>query len=193
MALYSRNNLGRVDILINNAGIMPAKPLPATTAADVERIFAVNVFAQFHALRAYLPDFYAADAGHVVAMSSMAGVTGTAYLGAYCASKFAVKGMMDALAFEQRRERPRSKVKLTTVHPFTINTGLAVEPKTRFPWFIPITEPAECARVIIDGVRREEEEVFVPRFLTYFTRFGHCLPRRAQFAISDFLECNVSY
>ena len=81
-------------------------------------------------------------------MSSMAGITGTPNLVPYCASKFALRGMMEALFLELRQDRPESKVgaiftiliiltpslrqvHLTTIHPFTVDTGLAKKPRSR--------------------------------------------------------------
>ena len=190
----SRKLAGReITVLINNAGIMPAKPLLDFKPEEVEKIFAVNVYSQFWTLFEYLPGFIERDSGHIVSMCSMAGITGTPYLAPYCASKFAIKGLMDALFFEMRQDRPESKVKLTTVHPFTVNTGLAYEPTTEYPWIVPIVDPKDCAATVIEALRRELEEVFVPKHLQATSRIGKALPRRVQIAINDFLKCGVGY
>ena len=65
-------------------------------------MFRVNVYSQFWTLFEFLPEFLEANYGHVVAMSSTAGVTGTPNLTAYCATKYAIKGLMDALYLEHR-------------------------------------------------------------------------------------------
>jgi short-subunit dehydrogenase len=100
---------------------------------------------------------------------------------------------MDALQLELRQDRPDCNVRITTVNPFTINTGLAHEPTTRFPSLIPILEPEACARIIVDGIAADEEEVFVPRVLKYPFRAGRALPRKVQLALNDFLDCGVGY
>ena len=182
-----------VDVLINNAGIMPAKPLLNFKPEEVEKIFSVNVYSHFWTIFEYLPGFLSRDAGHVVCICSMAGITGTPYLAPYCASKFALKGLMDALFFEMRQDYPDSKVKLTTVHPFTVNTGLAHEPFTNYPWIVPIVEPKMCAEHIIEAFRRNLEEIFVPKHLQPFSRMGKTMPRKVQLAINDFLNCGVGY
>ena len=189
----TRSKVGEVTMLFNNAGIMPARPFLKFKPEEVEKIFNVNVFSQYWMLQEFLPDFLAADYGHIVSMSSMAGVTGTPYLVPYCSSKFAVKGLMDALFMELRQDHPNSRVQMTTVHPFTVNTTLPVDPTTRFPGLVPITEPDVCAQIAIEAVRRNDEEVFVPTRLLGLTRFGKALPRRVQLAISDYLECGVGY
>lgn len=172
---------------------MPAKPMLKFEPDEIQRLFDVNVFSQYWTMMEFMPGMIKRDHGHVVSMCSVAGITGTPYLVPYCSSKFAIKGLMDGLYLEMRQDMRKSKVKLTTVHPFTINTGLAVDPVTRFPKLIPIHEPSECAEQVIDGFRRNYEEVFVPKILGPVFRFGKCLPRRVQMALADFMDCGVGY
>ncbi len=84
-------------------------------------------------------------------------------------------------------------MKLTTVHPFTVDTGLAHNPRTRFPRLVPIVKPSECARVALEAARRDEEEVFVPRRLRMAMRVSRCFPRRAQLLAQDFLGVGVGH
>ena len=73
---------------------------------------------------------------------------------------------MNGLDLELRETRGADHpVKLTTVYPFTVNTGLAHDPTTRFPSIFPITEPEDCARAVIEGARRDQEEVYVPKVI----------------------------
>ena len=170
---------------------MPAKPFLNFSSSDIENIFRVNVFSQYWTLQEFLPDMIKAK-GHVVSICSVAGVQGTPYLVPYCSSKFALKGLMDALFFEIRKDHG-SRVTLTTVHPFTIDTGLAVNPTTRFPWLIPILTPEYCAEVITDAILKEEEEVFIPKHLSYGFRVGKLMPRRVEVAGIEFLNCGVGH
>ena len=66
----TRESVGPVTFLVNNAGIMPAKPFLNFKAEDVESIFKVNVFSQFWTLFEFLPSMILSDHGHVVCMSS---------------------------------------------------------------------------------------------------------------------------
>lgn len=93
---------------MNNAGIMPCRPLGEQTESEIRRTFEVNVFAHLWLLQATLPDMLAARRGHVVALSSVAGLGGLTNLVPYCGSKFAVKGMMEALSEELRKTSPVS-------------------------------------------------------------------------------------
>jgi len=180
-----------VAILVNNAGIMPAKPCLDFSPEEIERLFAVNVFSQYWTLREFLPDMLAANNGHVLSMCSIAGLTGAAFLAPYSSTKFAVKGLMETLGLDLRQEYPSTRVRLTTVHPFAVNTGLAMEARTRFPRLIPILEPRETASAALLAMRRGQEEVFVPGRLWVVARLGKIFPRRLQMAVMDFLDVGV--
>ena len=92
--------VGRVDVLINNAGIAESASIAETTDELYDRTMAVNVTAPFALTRALLPPMLAAGWGRIVAVASNAGLTGYAYSTAYCASKHAIVGLTRALAME---------------------------------------------------------------------------------------------
>merc|ERR1719300_2110614 len=144
--------------------------------AELEKIFFVNVFAQFYTVQELLPRMLNLNKGHIIAMSSMAGITGTPNLVPYCSSKFAVKGLMDALFLELRASRPDSNVSMTTIHPFVVDTGLAQKPRSRFQKFIPFTTPEDAAQMIISAMRRNEEYAFIPSFLCFMTAVSKLIP-----------------
>ena len=72
-----------------------------------------------------------------------------------------------------------------------MNTGLALKPTTRFDRFIPISEPDEAARIIIEAVRRNEKDVFIPRRLSALFAPVNLFPLSVKLALSDFLGCGV--
>ncbi|KAJ8886351.1 hypothetical protein PR048_012562 [Dryococelus australis] len=82
-------------------------------------------------LEAFLPSMIKNNHGHVVALSSMAGVMGIPNLVPYCASKYAVRGLMEAVAEELGEEVRDIDVKFTTICPFIVDTGLCKKPRTR--------------------------------------------------------------
>lgn len=190
-AKVTRESLGPVTILFNNAGIMPCKPFLKHSVSDLETVFKVNVFSQFFTLFEFLPDFLAAKRGHIVSLSSTAGVTGTPNLTAYCSTKHAIKGLMDSLFLEIKENHSDADIKMTTIHPFVVNTGLAQKPISRFNWLIPFTEPEEAARVIIDGMRRDEYSVFVPRHLLGLFAVSSIFPLKVKLSVYKFLGCGV--
>ena len=95
--------LGRVDVLVNNAGIAGSAPFDRTSDELWDQMMAVNVGGAFALCRALVPPMIAAGWGRVVNVASNAGLTGYAYTTAYCASKHAMIGMTRAIAVEVAR------------------------------------------------------------------------------------------
>ncbi|OON64752.1 short-chain dehydrogenase/reductase [Massilia sp. KIM] len=91
---------GGIDVLVNNAGYGHLGFFEESTAQDIRHQFDSNVFGLMEVTRAVLPSMRAAGAGHILNMSSLAGVRGSAFSSIYCASKFAVEGFSEALAEE---------------------------------------------------------------------------------------------
>jgi len=188
-AMLTRSKMGEVTLLFNNAGIMPCKSMFSFTEKEIEKIFAVNVYSQYWTVMEFLPRMISINKGHIVSLSSMAGVTGAPNLVPYCSSKFAVKGFMDALFLEMRASRPDTNISMTTIHPFVVETGLAQKPRSRFQKFIPFTSPADAARMIISAMRRNHEYAFIPSNLCFLTAVSKLIPRAGQLAIIDYLDC----
>jgi 2-keto-3-deoxy-L-fuconate dehydrogenase len=92
--------VGKVEILANVAGIGHVGTLPNTTAADLERLFAVNVRGVFNCCKAFVPGLLERKCGSVINMASVAGVVAIRERLAYTTSKFAVVGMTKALALD---------------------------------------------------------------------------------------------
>jgi len=99
-----RAELGPVAIMVNNAGIAPSAPFLKSDAALWRKVLDVDLMGAVHACRAVLPDMQAAQWGRVVNIASTAGLTGMAYVTAYCAAKHALIGFTRALAMETARK-----------------------------------------------------------------------------------------
>src|SRR5919202_1697929 len=104
------DELGRVDLLVNSAATDVPGPLEQLTAEDWDRVLAVNLRAPFLLSRAVFPRMRAAGRGTIVNISSVAGRRGWANPSAYCASKFALTGLTQALNAEGRRHGIRACV-----------------------------------------------------------------------------------
>ena len=91
---------GKVDVLVNNAGLMPVGITEAYTVADIERLFAVNFFGAVRAVRAVLPHMRAAGSGLLVHVTSLMGRVVFPFFGTYSASKFALEGLAEAYRYE---------------------------------------------------------------------------------------------
>ncbi|CAN92160.1 MULTISPECIES: SDR family NAD(P)-dependent oxidoreductase [Sorangium] len=119
--------LGRIDVLVNNAGVAESAPFDRTSDALWDRMLAVNVTGAFALCRALIPKMIARGFGRVVNVASTAGLVGCAYSTAYCASKHAMVGMTRAIALEIAR----TPVTINCVCPGWVNTRMADEAISR--------------------------------------------------------------
>jgi len=116
-----KESLGSIDILINNAGIGTFGTLLEMDHEQWERIIQTNVLGTYYVTRAALPTMLEQSGGSIINIASTAGERGFATGSAYCASKFAVMGMTEALMQEVRK----SNIRVTALTPSTVNTELA--------------------------------------------------------------------
>jgi NAD(P)-dependent dehydrogenase (short-subunit alcohol dehydrogenase family) len=163
-------DLGPVEVLFNNAGIISMGPVEETTLADFEDSVATHLYGAVNCTRAVLPGMLRAGGGRIVNISSIGGKIPVPHLSAYCAGKFALTGYSGAL----RAELGRRGVGVTTVCPFVMRTGSQVNAlfkgrhRDEFTWFMlagsiaPFSVPApDAARRIIAAVERNGAEVLV--------------------------------
>lgn len=91
---------GSIDVLVNNAGFGLLGAVEEATAAEVEQVYATNVFGLLAVTRAVLPHMRRQRSGHIINMSSIGGYAASAGWGVYGSTKFAVEGITEALALE---------------------------------------------------------------------------------------------
>jgi 3alpha(or 20beta)-hydroxysteroid dehydrogenase len=123
---------GRIDVLMNNAGVFLAAPLAETSLEDFRRVIDVNVVGVFLGMRAVAPSMGSRRAGSIVNVSSVAGLTGGPYLTAYAASKWAVRGMTKVVA----RELAALGVRVNSLHPGQIDTDMNARQREKTPELI---------------------------------------------------------
>lgn len=134
---------GRLDALVNNAGIGIMKPVAELTDAEWDTSLSTNLTGPFRLMRAVLPAMRGAGAGHIVNVSSVAGQVGFAGGGAYAASKFGLEGLSECLMQEVRRDG----IKVTILEPGSVDTRFdAKDPAKDTSWKI---APEEIARTIV--------------------------------------------
>ncbi|EZA56272.1 hypothetical protein DMN91_009692 [Ooceraea biroi] len=187
-----KKEVGDITILVNNAGIMPTHAFLDHTTDEIRQIFDVNVLAHFWLLQAFLPSMIEKNHGHIVALSSLAGIGGLPNLVPYCASKFAVRGLMEAMSEELRTSsKGKSLIKFTTIYPYMVDTGLCQKPKIRFPNAMPLVKPGQAASEIISAQRQEYRERSVPSFWFAISSPLRCLPDNAIYSLIDFFDTGV--
>lgn len=153
------DRLGRVDVLVNNAGIGLFKPWEDTTIEDVQRILDVNLLGAVRMTRALLPGMVERADGAIVNVASVAGLRGYPEHTAYCASKHALVGWSRAL----RKDLRGSGVSVVTICPPAVNTPFFAN--AGFPDFrerhrgLSLMSPEAVAKAIVDATARGEWEV----------------------------------
>jgi 3alpha(or 20beta)-hydroxysteroid dehydrogenase len=120
---------GRIDILLNNAGVFLAAPLQETSLEDFRRVMEVNAVGVFLGMRAVSPPMIEQRAGSIINVSSVAGLGGSPYLTAYAASKWAVRGMTKVVA----RELAPFGIRVNSLHPGQIDTEMNARQREKTP------------------------------------------------------------
>jgi 3alpha(or 20beta)-hydroxysteroid dehydrogenase len=123
---------GRIDVLLNNAGVFLAAPLTETSLDDFRRVIDVNVVGVFLGMRSVAAAMEAQRAGSIINVSSVAGLTGSPYLTAYGASKWAVRGMTKGVA----KELAQFGVRVNSLHPGQIDTEMNSRQREKTPELI---------------------------------------------------------
>ncbi|HTA32879.1 MAG TPA: glucose 1-dehydrogenase [Solirubrobacteraceae bacterium] len=123
---------GRIDVLLNNAGVFLAAPLTDTLVEDFRRVIDINVTGVFLGMRTVTPAMIERSAGSVINLSSVAGLMGSPFLMAYAASKWAVRGMSKVAA----KELAQFGVRVNSLHPGQIDTDMNTRQRERTPELI---------------------------------------------------------
>lgn len=187
------DKFGHLDVLVNNAGIMPALRFLRQTPEQIQRTFDVNVMGNIWPLHSFLPGMYRRRSGSVVCIASSCSVMGSANLVPYCSTKHAVRGLMESLVEEERfyNSARRPLLHYLTVFPFLINTKLLERPRNRLPWLLPILTPELVARETIESLCSREEILFFPKWIYPLFLFSRLWPRRMQQRFYDLIDCGV--
>jgi len=174
----AKDALGGLDVLINNAGIMPIGPLLEMAPATYQRAVDINVAGPLHGTRLALPDLVAQGSGHIVNVASTAGKTAVPGGVAYCATKAAIVSLTEGA----RLEFAGTGVHFTCVMPAFTNTELIAG--TQGVRFIKNVEPEDVATAIADAIEKPRMDVYVPSMIAPILKTQPLLGRR----LRDFLN-----
>jgi NADP-dependent 3-hydroxy acid dehydrogenase YdfG len=119
---FAKEKYGKIDAFVLNAGVMPNSPMSKLLTDDWDWIVDVNLTGVLRGIEAALPEFIAQKRGHFIALSSVAGLKVYPGGAVYCASKWAVKALMETLRMESAMEK--TNIRTTTIYPAAIDTEL---------------------------------------------------------------------
>lgn len=178
---------GGVDIIINNAGVSLGDFLETVSMEDFRWLFDINFWGVVYGTMAFLPYLRKRPEGHVVNISSINGIMPNPNNGPYCAAKFAVKGYTETL-YQEMRE---TNIKVSCVHPGGIKTNIArsarvnktygdISAETAAELYdneVFITSADDAARIIINGIKKNQRRIMVGRDAKFFDFLTRMMPK----------------
>lgn len=180
---------GRVNLLVNNAGVALFGTLREASLDEIEWLLSINLHGVIACTKSFLPLLERSGEGHVVNVSSVFGIVAVPGQGAYNASKFGVRGFSECLRMEL--ELDGIPVSVTTVHPGGIRTGIAraarvaaargpgratpEQSNAEFDRLARIS-PEDAARKIVRGVLRDSRRVLIGYDARLLDVVQRCLP-----------------
>lgn len=192
----------RITLLVNNAGVGLAGRFDEVTVEEFEWVMNINFRAPVILAHGLLPALKAQRGSHLVNISSILGLIAVAGQTAYCSSKFALRGLSDAL----RLELAPHGVGVTSVHPAGVRTRIvesarvgsgvsqaeAEAIRSRFARALTI-DPSAAARTILDGVERRRPRVLVGREATWADVVARVAPNSSGLLLTALLTARANW
>jgi len=188
---------GHADVLINNAGVALFGDVEEVSLADIEWLMAVNFWGVVYGIKHFLPVLKQQHKAYIVNISSVFGIVAPPGQAAYAASKFAVRGLSEAL----RHELTGTNVQVSTVHPGGIRTDIAksgrvgagANPSRRDQEValferLATTSPERAADCIVRGMLRGEPRILIGRDAWQMDLIQRLLPARYWRLLGPFVE-----
>jgi NAD(P)-dependent dehydrogenase (short-subunit alcohol dehydrogenase family) len=166
--------LGPIDVLINNAGIMPVTHLHEEGGDSIARQLEINLHAVIFGAQQAVLRMRPRGRGHIVNVASAAGKSGFPGIVTYSTTKFGVVGLSEAL----HRELHGTGIDVSCVMPAIVRTELT--DGVRDHWLFKTSTPEQVAAAIVAALKKPRLDVFVPRNLGAVNRAMALLPRRTQ-------------
>src|SRR3954447_13359173 len=170
--------LGPIDVIVNNAGIMPVARLEDEDERSITRQIEINLHAVIHGTREAVRRMRPRGSGHIVNIASIAGRSGVSHLSTYCATKHGVVGLSEAMRSELRG----SGIEISVVMPGLVSTELTAGTKPYRGFRL--QTPEHVADAIVSALKVPRFEVYVPASLGPTSKIMALLPRRAQDAVT---------
>jgi NAD(P)-dependent dehydrogenase (short-subunit alcohol dehydrogenase family) len=174
----AESRLGPLDVLVNNAGIMPVGPFVDEADPATSRLIDVNVMGVIIGSKLALQRFRTRGRGHLVQLASIAGKGGFAGGATYCATKHAVVGLTETLRAELRG----TGIEVHQVLPIGVNTELYSGVKQARGFKTP--EPEDVADAIVNLLQTGRFEQYVPKYMAAVVRMNALMPRSITEAVT---------
>ena len=176
LVALAKREFGGIDVIFNNAGIMPTSPISALKTDEWNAMIDVNLKGVLNGVAAVMPDFTNQKYGQIITTSSVAGLKSFAGSGIYGATKCAVRNLMEVIRMESAQEH--TNIRTTSLYPAAINTELlhtitdtnAKQGMNKLYASVGIT-PDAVARVV-DFAVAQPDDVNVNEFTIYPTKQG---------------------
>jgi short-subunit dehydrogenase len=150
-------------MLVLNAGVVHAKTMLDLSPKEIDISIDLNLKNHFYMIKQVLPKFIDQNHGHILSVSSVMGLTGTAGLSDYNATKFAVNGLMESL----RQELSNTNVCVSCIFPGLVKTGMFTGVKHSYEWFTPELEVEHVSGAMLDCLEgMQSREVVMPVYGT---------------------------
>jgi short-subunit dehydrogenase len=178
----TERQLGPIDVLINNAGIMPVTRFVEETEESMRRQVDINLHGVLIGTQLAMHRMEPRHTGHIVNIASSAGKAGVPGIATYAATKHAVVGLSESV----RQELRGSGVDVSVVMPVLVNTALTEGLSEKRG--VKEVEPEDVAAAIVEALETGRFDVYVPRSLQATIALGNLLPRRTREAIGRFMQ-----
>jgi short-subunit dehydrogenase len=179
----TERQLGPVDVVVNNAGIMPVTAIVDESDDSIRRQLDINIYGVIVGTQLAIERLCPRGSGHIVNIASQAGKTAIPGIATYSGTKHAVVGICEAVKAELRG----SGVEVHCVMPTVVNTELTAGVGQKL---IKPVEAEDVADEIVDSLEVGRFDVYVPRSNAMVTRFAALLPRRANEAIARLMKAD---
>ena len=173
----TETRVGPLDVLINNAGIMPIGPFVDETDSTAKRMVDVNLHGVIYGSKLALERFIPRGRGHLVNVASVAGKGGFPGGATYCATKHAVVGLSEAIRAEMRK----TDIDVSIVMPVVVNTELGSGLQRSRG--VKVVEPEDVANAIVEALQTGRVDVYVPKEMRVLFRLMNLVPRN----VADFV------
>ena len=161
-----KQEIGVVDVLINNAGIVVGKLFHEHSVADIAKTMEINAIGPMYVAKEFLQDMIQQNSGNICNIASSGGLISNPKMSVYAASKWALIGWSDSVRLEMKEMN--KEVHLTTIMPYYIHTGMFDGVKSK----IPILDPEAASLTIVKAIEKNRKMLTIPGYIYRLTRIG---------------------